>query len=290
MESIFEATRQYERWMRLCMPIVDSALREKHNEMRDDVVSFLRATYYRWAQLFPVVCAELTRGPRILAVGDLHIGSFGTWRESEGRLCWGVDDFDQSHPLPYANDLVRLAASVRLVGDDESIGLRFRKACDTILEGYECTLRDGPDRSSSRRTRPTSRSWASKLSSHRRTFGRHCCENPRSPCGNCPETPELRSNKRSPRADSSTRWCGGKPEWAAWASRAMSPLRPGKVDASPEKRRPTFPQWKPTGTDAAMTVPVTTKRPSEQPPGLLIPISWSPGNGSFADSLPTRIP
>lgn len=126
------------------MPIVDSALREKHNEMRDDVFSFLRATYYRWTQLFPIVCADLTRGPRILAVGDLHIGSFGTWRDSEGRLCWGVDDFDQSHPLPYANDLVRLAASVRLVADDGSIGLRFRKACDTILEGYGCTLREGP--------------------------------------------------------------------------------------------------------------------------------------------------
>jgi Uncharacterized protein conserved in bacteria (DUF2252) len=144
MDSIFEATQRYERWMRSCMPIVESALREKHNEMRDDVFSFLRAAYFRWAQLFPVVCPDLSEGPTILAIGDLHVGSFGTWRDSEGRLCWGVDDFDQSHPLPYGNDLVRLAASVRLVADDGSIGLRFRKACDTILEGYECTLRKGP--------------------------------------------------------------------------------------------------------------------------------------------------
>jgi uncharacterized protein (DUF2252 family) len=76
MDSIFEATRQYERWLRLCMPIVESALREKHNEMRDDVFSFLRATYYRWTQLFPVVCADLSHGPAILAVGDLHVGRF----------------------------------------------------------------------------------------------------------------------------------------------------------------------------------------------------------------------
>jgi hypothetical protein len=144
MDSIFEATRRYEQWMRGCMPIVESALREKHKEMREDNFSFFRATYYRWAQLFPVVCADLSHGPTILAVGDLHVGSFGTWRDSEGRLCWGVDDFDQSHPLPYGNDLVRLAASVRLMADEGSLELRFRKACDTILEGYECTLREGP--------------------------------------------------------------------------------------------------------------------------------------------------
>jgi len=34
---------------------------------------------------------------------------------TEGRLSWGVDDFDESYPLPYTNDLVRLAASVRIV-------------------------------------------------------------------------------------------------------------------------------------------------------------------------------
>src|SRR5437762_12381636 len=72
------------------------------------------------------------------------MGSFGTWRDVEGRLCWGVDDFDQSHPLSYANDLVRLAASVKLVKNSGHIELKLRKACATILEAYEQTLRDGP--------------------------------------------------------------------------------------------------------------------------------------------------
>jgi hypothetical protein len=41
--------------------------------------------------------------PRVLCVGDLHVGSFGTWRDAEGRLCWGVDDFDDAYPLIFPN-------------------------------------------------------------------------------------------------------------------------------------------------------------------------------------------
>lgn len=39
-----------------------------------------------------------------MAVGDLHVENFGTWRDIEGRLVWGVNDFDEAHPLSYAND------------------------------------------------------------------------------------------------------------------------------------------------------------------------------------------
>src|ERR1039458_5738131 len=41
--------------------------------------------------------ALLRDAPKVLAVGDLHVGSFGTWRDTEGRLSWGVDDFDESY-------------------------------------------------------------------------------------------------------------------------------------------------------------------------------------------------
>jgi hypothetical protein len=79
----------------------------------------------------------------MLACGDLHVGSFGTWRDSEGRLCWGVDDFDESYPLPYTNDLVRLAAGAKIAIDVGGLNIRLRDACDAILEGYEETLKIG---------------------------------------------------------------------------------------------------------------------------------------------------
>ncbi|MBV8437947.1 MAG: DUF2252 family protein, partial [Silvibacterium sp.] len=88
--DIQEATRSFEKWMRSCAPVIESDLRSKHEQMREDLFLFFRGTFYRWAQVWPKVCAELARGPKVLATGDMHVNSFGTWRDVEGRLCWGV--------------------------------------------------------------------------------------------------------------------------------------------------------------------------------------------------------
>jgi uncharacterized protein (DUF2252 family) len=117
-ESTFErATADYERWMRNCTTIVSSDIRSKHEQMKESPFLFLRGTFYRWAQIWPLVCADVCAAPKVLAVGDLHVNSFGTWRDAEGRLCWGVDDFDEAYSLPYTNDIVRLAASLKIVID-----------------------------------------------------------------------------------------------------------------------------------------------------------------------------
>ena len=141
--DIREATRAYEQWMRARIPVVESALIEKHRQMKDDAFLFFRGTYYRWAQLWPMVCRDLATAPKVLAIGDLHVGSFGTWRDPEGRLCWGIDDFDEAYPLPYTTDLVRLAASAKMMIDAQHLDMKSRRACESILEGYECTLREG---------------------------------------------------------------------------------------------------------------------------------------------------
>ena len=92
--GIKEATASYERWMRRCTTVISSDLRSKHEQMKDSPFPFLRGIFYRWAQQWPSICTELCNAPQVLAVGDLHLNSFGTWRDAEGRLCWGVDDFD----------------------------------------------------------------------------------------------------------------------------------------------------------------------------------------------------
>jgi uncharacterized protein (DUF2252 family) len=58
-------------------------------------------------------------------------------------LIWGVNDFDESHSLPYTNDLVRLATSAMLAIESEHLGIRRREACDAILEGYQEGIRSG---------------------------------------------------------------------------------------------------------------------------------------------------
>ncbi len=141
--NIIEATRSYENWMRRCTHVIEDDLRYKHQQMREDPFFFFRSTFYRWTQLWPELCRDLRQAPKVLAVGDLHVGSFGTWRDAEGRMCWGVDDFDESYPLPYTNDLVRLAASVKIVVDAKSLTVKFKQGCDAILEGYREALRTG---------------------------------------------------------------------------------------------------------------------------------------------------
>jgi hypothetical protein len=135
--NVLEATAKYEKWLGKHLLLLDQDLKRKHVAMRDDVFQFFRATYYRWAQLWPEVCAEESAAPSVLAVGDLHVENFGTWRDAEGRLVWGINDFDEAWPLAYTNDLVRLIASASLAG------MALRRAVSPVLEGYRHALKEG---------------------------------------------------------------------------------------------------------------------------------------------------
>src|SRR5688500_10501993 len=79
MMDIAKATRSYDAWVatilaRRGLAPVGADLARKHRRMaKDGAFAFLRATFYRWAQLWPVRCAGLARAPRVLAVGDLHL-------------------------------------------------------------------------------------------------------------------------------------------------------------------------------------------------------------------------
>lgn len=139
--DITAATKSYEAWLARLTPLIPQDIKFKHCEMRNDVFSFLRATYYRWAQTFPKICPVLARDPIVLAVGDLHVENFGTWRDSDGRLVWGVNDFDECHPLPFSHDLVRLAASACFANAAGDLSLSPTAAGEAILKGYADSLK-----------------------------------------------------------------------------------------------------------------------------------------------------
>ena len=135
--KIARATRGYEEWLSERIALLPRDLQRKHVAMTEDVFPFLRATFYRWMQLWLEVCTGERKAPRILAVGDLHIENFGTWRDEEGRLVWGVNDFDEAYALPYTNDLVRLAASAHIAIREARLAIGPSDACDAILAGYK---------------------------------------------------------------------------------------------------------------------------------------------------------
>ncbi|HMK82762.1 MAG TPA: DUF2252 family protein [Candidatus Bathyarchaeia archaeon] len=141
--NVSKATRKFENWRGKRIHLLQYDLNLKHKLMTDHPFTFLRATFYRWAQTWPDVCPELAKAPKVLAVGDLHVENFGTWRDSEGRLVWGINDFDEAYPMSYANDLVRLAVSVNLATKSGHLRISNASACKAILAGYLAGLRMG---------------------------------------------------------------------------------------------------------------------------------------------------
>jgi uncharacterized protein (DUF2252 family) len=138
--NIVKATRRFEEWLGQHTTLVKPDLRLKHERMAEAVFPFLRATFYRWMQIWPEVCPDLAKAPRVLSVGDLHVENFGTWRDIEGRLVWGINDFDEAAVLPYTIDLVRLAASALFAIAGGHMALKPKDACAAILEGYQKSL------------------------------------------------------------------------------------------------------------------------------------------------------
>lgn len=141
--NLFDATTSYEAWLRLQTRVVERDLGAKHVAMAEGPLPLLRATFYRFLQLWSEHAGPLARAPKVLAVGDLHVENFGTWRDGEGRLIWGINDFDEAYPLPFTLDLVRLATSVHLATQARHLSVRSKDSCAAILTGYMAGLECG---------------------------------------------------------------------------------------------------------------------------------------------------
>lgn len=136
MPSFMQSKDAYESWLlrELKDEAVPGDLKEKSRQMRQNPFLFLRGTYWRWAEFAPELFPDLMTAPEVLAVGDIHLENFGTWRDADGRLVWGVNDFDEAAAMPYGLDLVRLAASA-VLGHDDGKGA-IARICGAILAGY----------------------------------------------------------------------------------------------------------------------------------------------------------
>ncbi len=136
LPGIFKATKSYETWLSKHMPLLQDDIELKHLKMSESRFMFLRATYYRWVQLWDAHCSHLNASPNVLAVGDIHFENFGTWRDCDGRLIWGVNDFDEAATLPAALDVVRLGVSILLAINEGSVKLDREQMIEALIEGY----------------------------------------------------------------------------------------------------------------------------------------------------------
>ena len=98
-----------EEWLRNQCTVVEEDVKLKHDRMRNSPFLFLRATYFRWAGQIATICPELKAAPQVASIGDTDVENYGTWRDGEGRLVWGINDFDEAATMPFAYDLIRLS-------------------------------------------------------------------------------------------------------------------------------------------------------------------------------------
>ncbi|MEH3145110.1 MAG: DUF2252 family protein [Methylobacterium frigidaeris] len=144
--SFKKDTRTYLRFAERYCPLSRPELKLKARKMAQAPFPFLRGSFYRWPHHFAVVADQVRLAPMLPCVGDIHLENFGTWRDAEGRLAWGVNDFDEAATLPFTSDLVRLAVSAALeVHRTPSFRLGAAECADTLLEGYVAHLKFGPD-------------------------------------------------------------------------------------------------------------------------------------------------
>ena len=69
-------------------------------------------------------------------MGDIHLENYGTWRDGEGRLAWGVNDYDEAAAMPWTLDLVRLVTSALLSPTQPGP----KPVAKAVLQGYAAGL------------------------------------------------------------------------------------------------------------------------------------------------------
>ncbi|MFJ4789233.1 DUF2252 domain-containing protein [Streptomyces sp. NPDC088794] len=97
-----------------------AAFRVKFRKMAASAFAFYRGTA---ALFYHDVDSDRRGGPylderttRVWIHGDLHAENFGTYMDSNGRLVFNVNDFDEAYVGPFTWDLKRFSASVALIG------------------------------------------------------------------------------------------------------------------------------------------------------------------------------
>ena len=101
--DVRESTISCEAWLRkeLAGDLVEKDLAKKHDKMKDSAFVFLGQRIGAGPEIVLEVCPDIGTAPAVLAVGDIHVENFGTWRDVNGRLVWGVNDFDEAAEMPF---------------------------------------------------------------------------------------------------------------------------------------------------------------------------------------------
>ena len=115
------------------------AFRVKYRKMAADPFAFYRGTaclFYADVTAMADAYSDDRTG-RIWIHGDLHAENFGTYLNSDGRLVFDVNDFDEAYIGHFSWDLRRFAASLALLGFSKAVSDEtIREMIETYGRAY----------------------------------------------------------------------------------------------------------------------------------------------------------
>ncbi|MZP28835.1 DUF2252 domain-containing protein [Heliobacterium undosum] len=119
--------------------------RNKYSQMTENVFRFFRGSaclFYYDATRFPTPYHTPEQQPTWIQ-GDLHFENFGAFQDRKGDIVYDVNDFDEGYLGSYLYDLLRMGASIVLVGQMGNLKEKeIAHAVMRYLEGYAADMDD----------------------------------------------------------------------------------------------------------------------------------------------------
>lgn len=101
----------------------------KYRSMSESPFAFDRATDYLFVSNVQNA-KQLQTKVKIPIAQDIHLENFGTYKTSEGKVAFGINDFDEAVVAPYTWDLARVGSSIRLAAKQN--GLSEKEGKDLV--------------------------------------------------------------------------------------------------------------------------------------------------------------
>lgn len=117
-------------------------LQLKYQRMAESAAAFFRGSdHLFYHDLHELEGSAMTRGAKTMLQGDMHMGNFGTVLQADGKLKFGLVDFDEAITGPAMLDLKHEATSIRLTAAENGLSKKDADALvKTFARRYEKTV------------------------------------------------------------------------------------------------------------------------------------------------------
>lgn len=134
---VLEALKDYNQGLIKSNPV---GARAKFSKLTTSPFVFFRGTADLFYRDLKGSDANL---PRVLCNGDVHPENFGVMQSADGKLVFGLNDFDEALHAPFSWDVKRGSVGLDLAAHDRDFSIEDRgKITQAFVQGYLSALAD----------------------------------------------------------------------------------------------------------------------------------------------------